>query len=794
MRDRKKPHRPDRQPEFDCVRLRDENRIAGEEATAADKSLPLSWIAGGILAVTALILGWLLWPGRSFTPVTPAVAPKPKPFVMPDENLAFASYAGSASCKACHPVEHAKWQQSNHGMAERNPRDDLDLPAFEPPRSFTHGSQTTTASRGEAGFQITALGFDSKVEPFAVQRVIGHDPLRQFLVEGRGGRLHAMEACWDPRKKEWFNVYGAEDRKPGEWGHWTGRGMVWNHMCASCHNTRLRKNYDRETDTYRTTMAEMTVSCESCHGPMRAHNVWQGAHTGSKERDPHAIKFTRDQAIENCTGCHARRGELTGDFVPGDSFWDHYQLTITDHTDVYHPDGQIREENYEYASFLSSRMHHAGVRCMDCHDPHSMQTILPGNQLCMRCHTQGGFPNAPVIIPEAHSFHQAASTGNQCVNCHMPQTTYMQRHPRHDHGFTIPDPLLTQEHGIPNACDKCHTDKDAAWSLAAVEKWWGPKMERKTRQRARVIAKARAGSDDARQGLLDILGSDEIPHWKASALLLLERWIHEPRVSDAVAGQAAHEHPLVRSAAARVLEGSITAGRSEHRPQIEKMLDDPARSVRTAAAWTLRDSLDESTVAGQDLLHMLRLNADQPGGQMQLGQYYFARRQMSDAIRSMETAIRWDPNSPPFHHDLAMLHSANGSTEKAIAKLRDAIRLSPRESQFHHELALALNETGDLPGAITALEEAVRLRPSFGRAWYNLGLAKSSQGKTEEALSALQRAEAAEPAEAAYPYARATILARQNRKSEAQAAAERALQINPAHPEARQLLMMLQRP
>ena len=51
----------------------------------------------------------------------------------------------------------------------------------------------------------------------------------------------------------------------------------------------------------------------------------------------------------------------------------------------------------------------------------------------------------------------------------MPVTTYMQRHPRHDHGFTIPDPLLTKQFGVPNACNKCHTDKDTEWSLEALE-------------------------------------------------------------------------------------------------------------------------------------------------------------------------------------------------------------------------------------------------------------------------------------------------------------------------------------
>jgi hypothetical protein len=116
-------------------------------------------------------------------------------------------------------------------------------------------SQTTEAAKKDADYVLTALGFGDKVAPYKVERVIGHDPLRQFLVDGGSGRLQTMEACFDPHKGDWFNVYGDEDRKPGEWGHWTGRGMVWNQMCASCHNTRLRKNYDVAKDSYHTTMA-----------------------------------------------------------------------------------------------------------------------------------------------------------------------------------------------------------------------------------------------------------------------------------------------------------------------------------------------------------------------------------------------------------------------------------------------------------------------------------------------------------------------------------------------------------
>lgn len=759
-----------------------------------------------MLAVVGFgVLGLLAWallpektppPSGAAKPTAPLISlAKTEPYVMPEEKATFAQYAGSQSCKECHAEQFGKWQSSHHGLAERQPDAKLDDAGFVPPQKFAHGSQTTEVRKNGADYEIVALGFENKVAPYKVQRVIGHDPLRQFLVDGGNGRLQAMEACFDPRTNDWFNVYGSEDRKPGEWGHWTGRGMVWNQMCATCHNTRVRKNYDAKTDGYHTTMAEMTVSCESCHGPMKAHNDWQHAHPGAKG-DPTAVKWTRDQHIDNCAGCHARRAEVTGDFVPGESFWDHYQLTITDQTDTFFPDGQIRDEDYEFSSFLSSRMHHAGVRCMDCHDMHSMRTILPGNQLCVRCHTPagggGGFPKAIAIQPEAHSFHQAASAGSQCVNCHMPQTVYMQRHGRHDHGFTIPDPLLTKQFGVPNACNKCHTDKDTDWALAATEKWWGPKMERKTRQRATLIAKARQGDDSARDGLVALLGSDEIPHWKAAATLVLDRWINQPDVQAAVSAQLRHDHPLVRQSAIRTLEPMLQD--STVRGGIEPLLNDPARSVRVAAAWALRDGLNVDSAAGQDLQHMLHLNADQPAGQMQLAQFEFGRRNVAGAIQHMETAIRWDPNSPPFHHDLAILYSTTGQTPLAIAKLRDAIKLAPNHAEYHYELGLALSETGDIPAVIHSLQEAVRLDPSLGRAWYNLGIAKNSQGDVPGALEALQRGELANPGDPGIPYARATILAQQGRRQEALAAVERVLSIAPGHGEAMQLRAMLARP
>ena len=63
-------------------------------------------------------------------------------------------------------------------------------------------------------------------------------------------------------------------RTPDDPLHWTGIDQTWNFMCAECHSTELRKNYDPATDSYATTWVEIDVACEACHGPGSAHVDW----------------------------------------------------------------------------------------------------------------------------------------------------------------------------------------------------------------------------------------------------------------------------------------------------------------------------------------------------------------------------------------------------------------------------------------------------------------------------------------------------------------------------------------
>ena len=754
----------------------------------------------GIIAIGAAVVAAFLYLNRTHQPSVD------KGDTGVSDQKVFAAYGKSPSCIPCHEDAYKLWQGSHHAWAERQP----------------------------TKLEVVASRSAGDPQTFAAERVIGVDPLRQMLVPKDGGRMQVTELAFDPKRSDWFDIFGNENRQPGEWGHWTGRGMNWNAMCAACHNTRLRKHYDESTDTYATTMAEMGVGCEACHGPMADHNAWQAKHPKQKN-DPTVHRLDRDQILSVCGSCHSRRAELTGEFVPGQSFSDHYALTIPDDTDLFYPDGQVRDEDYEFTAFLGSRMRAAGVRCVDCHEPHSSKTRLPGNSLCLTCHG-APVPPAPKIDPATHSHHKGVAVANEnphpgplplgkgegedralsaqqstnpsiqqsspaCVDCHMPITTYMQRHGRHDHGFTIPDPLLTKQLAIPNACNRCHTNQTAEWSLAAVEKWYGPRMERPTRARAQVIARARAGDTNAAPDLLRLLNAETNSLWRAAAANLLRHWSNDPKVTAALLSSAGDPDPLVRSMSVRALEPLSAAGGDAGAPSqsggqavqmaLRTRLDDPVRSVRIDAAWVLHSGLDTNSLAGGDLLRYFAHTADEPSGALQRGVFLMDRGDLPRATASFQRAVKWDTNSAPSHNALAVALSMAGQSDAAVRELEAACRLAPRDAEYRFKLGLALNEIGRLDAARAALEQAVALEPQFAQAWYNLGLASNATGNTDSALESLSRAEALDHSSAQIPYARATILAKAGRVEEARAAARRALQIQPGYVEAQELLQTL---
>jgi tetratricopeptide (TPR) repeat protein len=365
----------------------------------------------------------------------------------------------------------------------------------------------------------------------------------------------------------------------------------------------------------------------------------------------------------------------------------------------------------------------------------------------------------------------------------MPTTTYMQRSPRHDHGWLRPDPLLTKELGIPNACNRCHTDRSADWAMAKTDAWFGAKMDSRQRARARAVAAAQAGQPEAAAALLKLLADEDIPAWRATLLTLLAPAVGEPAVRAQARASLQAADPLERSAAVRLLAGTPGAP-----ALLRPLLHDPVRLVRLDAEWSLSAELRADSPERKELDAYLSLTLDQPSGRLRLGQDLVNRGQLTAGEREMARAESWDPNSPGIRLSHAQVLAAQGRPAEAGDEFMQAAKLSPGDAIAPMQAALAYAEAGRLADAETAFRLAVQRNPRFDRAWYNLGLLLAQTGRRDEAADALKRAMSLAPRVPDYPYALATVLLQTGDAAGARAAARRALELAPDHAGARQIM------
>lgn len=737
---------------------------------------PRRWGWAGVGLIGLTVLGVLLWPRLRHGP--PVAAPAWAAGIR--ENRLSSDY-----CISCHQEAGAAWRGSNHQLANRTIRSTFPEASFRGDTVKTFASGYRFSLDQHPLPKIEERRRNGDVFIHRPSMVIGHATLRPFLIETKPGTFQTTEVAWDPAKQEWFGTFGMEERNPGEWGHWTGQSMNWNSMCARCHMTVYHKGYDEAQDRYRSTWVEQGIGCVQCHGPMTGHEPGGKAMAGvpNISRDPALM-------IQTCAACHARAEDLTASAPPGAVFEDHFRLQLMTDPRIYRADGQILDEDFEWGSFRHSKMAAAGVTCLDCHNAHTgkLKLAITDNTLCLQCHLAGNARKAPVIDPLAHSFHRADSKGNRCVECHMAETTYMQRDPRRDHGFIIPDPLLNQELGIPDACSKCHADQTVAWNVAAWEKWYGASgLAAPRRARTRAVARAYTGDAAVVPELLRLIGDEKTPGWRASLLGLADQLAPG---SDLVAATAQSlrtaTDPLVRSAAVRAL--SVHA---PSRPLLQAARGDPIRAVRLDALLALSPELAADSAERHELDDYFQVMIENPIARLRRGQDRFNRGQREAGIADLQRAIADDPVSAPLPEALGFMLNTMGRSREAAEQFERASKLAPTDGTAPYYAALAWAEAGDTARTEAMLRESVRRNPVQGRAWYNLGLLLNQGGRADEGLAALAAAEKAAPADADIPYAAATILAQHGRTTEAAAAARRALVINPTHAPARALLQQL---
>ncbi|MCS6907456.1 MAG: multiheme c-type cytochrome [Anaerolineales bacterium] len=174
---------------------------------------------------------------------------------------------------------------------------------------------------------------------------------------------------------------------------WNGLGKPGD--CLVCHTT----NYNASDGSY----AHEGVSCEACHGRVEANH-------------PPAVVPVRSDT-EFCGTCH----------------------TTT-----------IQE-------WRLSRHSQAGVGCIDCHDPHSQQSLFEvKDDLCINCHQE----DMEAYLEDIH-----INKNIGCVDCHAlvipPDPVPVDGIVPTGHTFTI----------TPATCVACHTDAlHAGFSLPGFER------------------------------------------------------------------------------------------------------------------------------------------------------------------------------------------------------------------------------------------------------------------------------------------------------------------------------------
>jgi predicted CXXCH cytochrome family protein len=685
-----------------------------------------------------------------------------------------SGYVGSAVCAGCHVVETDAWHTSQHARAMQEATEQTVLGNFDGAITEHHGSKARFFRDG-GRFLVETEGKDGKPASFEVKYTFGVEPLQQYLVEFPDGRIQALPFAWDTRPKEaggqrWFHLYPDGPMPHTDPLHWTRLYQNWNFMCAECHSTNVRKNYDPATDKFQTTFSEISVGCEGCHGPASGHLAW--AQGGRRPDVPHSgfssvvtprapVAWTPDPKtgspaatvqqpsggeVEMCGRCHARRGQFNEDWRPGRPLADtHLPAYLT--TDLFEADGQMRDEVFNYASFLQSKMYAKGVVCSDCHDPHGGKLKTAGAAVCSQCHAPEKFATA------AHTGHPEGASSPDCISCHMAERTYMVVDRRHDHSFRIPRPDLSATLGTPNACNDCHRDKSATWAADAVERWHGP--ERKGYQTyAAAFQAARQERPEARDLLLAVAQDGTSPAIaRATALLELRGW---PSVQgDAVRTKSLSDpDPMVRIAALRGLSGLPPDQRWR---RANTLLSDPVRAVRMEAALVLADARSGgwSAVehaafdrAAQEYTAGELMNTDRPESRVNLGSFYARQGKTAEAEAEYLAAIKLAPGSVPARVNLADLYRVQGRDQAAEQLLRITIQLAPQATAPQHALGLTLVRLKRLGDALGPLRRAVELDPDNSRYGYVYAIALQGAGAMDEARRVLERTHAAHPSDA----------------------------------------------
>ena len=366
------------------------------------------------------------------------------------------AYAGSKKCESCHKSYYQTWHDSGHNQMIR--------PAI--PR----------------GPNRTILADFSKPDPNRpinlkdVKWVIGHRWKQRFIGVVDGQEV-VFPGQWSIKDQKWQPYTAKSDWWYPQHQNWKTRSNF--ELCAGCHSTGV--------DIQSKTWTEQNITCESCHGPGKAH-----VEKPTVENIVNPSRLSTQRSMEVCLSCH-QAGKTNGEqyawpvgYQPGKvlgDYWHGFEPMPGKQSAEFWANGTAHKNRVQGNTFLRSVMHANGLQCSSCHDAHGSRNVsmtiksASTNALCMTCHGPDKSTGPKYKVLSDHTHHGLTSTGSQCIGCHMSKTgeNSVGAESR-DHTFDFVSPSVSVGTRLPNSCNLCHADKTPEWALGYVKLWY-PKLK-----------------------------------------------------------------------------------------------------------------------------------------------------------------------------------------------------------------------------------------------------------------------------------------------------------------------------
>ena len=398
--------------------------------------------------------------------------------------------------------------------------------------------------------------------------------------------------------------------------------------CLTCHVGRPRAT-DAASNLYRPPIfEELSIGCESCHGPGSLHVKERVAHLAkTKGVDTSIVNpkyLTTQLADETCMYCH----ELAEARIPiaGKSFQDYRPGVPLIRTEAIFKSKlllgwNLEEWSDEMVTSKCYRMSKGAMRCSTCHDPHFT-------------------PSAE----EASAFYRS-----KCLTCHQSESCTL--------------PLSERQHTEPvDNCIACHMSKHVAPKLVKIGGAGTSHRILRTEDEPVPSMTGPRTSVDPKTGLI-LIDSDSAGSQAMLPKVVLLR---------ALQSVLAHED-----------------GRDDLKTSYQSLLQEMAKDPKDVSVFSAlaESELTKRTAEGnaqaiRDLQEAIRLNTNSPRDYMLLSELQYRANDLPDAVAAASTAMTKFPYLPTPYENLAICYMRLGETQKAADIVRRGLVIFPADENL----------------------------------------------------------------------------------------------------------------